>query len=270
MVQFRMKALNQMQKPDDLDLLMKVTKPRGWVGVGVVGAALAALVLWGFTGNIPSKVSGEGVVTPAIGISDIQSMVSGFVTDVHIAAGDTVAVGDPVATVETDSGTVTITAPFQGVIGLVFFNAGRVIGVGSDLYLLERTDVGDGELIVYVFVPAEDVSSIAPGMLVDITPENVPAHAFGVLKGEVSKVSAVRVNRAANIALLGDTEFADVIASKFGEAAIIAVSLITDPSTTSGYKWSTTEGPPFKIPMGVRVSAVISQGDVHPIKLVFG
>ena len=43
MVQFRMKALNQMQKPDDLDLLMKVTKPRGWVGVGVVGAALAAL-----------------------------------------------------------------------------------------------------------------------------------------------------------------------------------------------------------------------------------
>ena len=163
MVQFRMKALNQMQKPDDLDLLMKVTKPRGWVGVGVVGAALAALVLWGFTGNIPSKVSGEGVVTPAIGISDIQSMVSGFVTDVHIATGDTVAVGDPVATVETDSGKVTITAPFQGVIGLVFFNAGRVIGVGSDLYLLERTDVGDGELIVYVFVAAEDVSSIAPG-----------------------------------------------------------------------------------------------------------
>ena len=270
MVQFRMKALNQMQKPDDLDLLMKVTKPRGWVGVGVVGAALAGLVLWGFTGNIPSKVSGEGVIAPVIGISDIQSSVSGFVTDVHIASGKTVAVGDPVATVETDSGPVTITAPFPGVVGLVFFGAGRVIGVGSDLYLLERTDVGNGEVIAYLFVEAEEVASIAPGMLVDLTLESVSAHAFGVLKGEVSKVDAVPVNRASNIALLGDSEFADVIESKFGEPALIAVSLISDPSTASGYKWSTTEGPPFKLPMAARVSAVISQGDVHPIKLVFG
>jgi multidrug efflux pump subunit AcrA (membrane-fusion protein) len=103
MVQFRMKALNQMQKPDDLDLLMKVTKPRGWIGVGAVGVAIAMLVVWGFVGNIPSTVSGVGLISTKSGINAIQSVDVGFVTDVLIDSGSAVKAGDPVLTIKNDS-----------------------------------------------------------------------------------------------------------------------------------------------------------------------
>lgn len=270
MVQFRMKALNQMQKPDDLDLLMKVTKPRGWIGVGAVGVAIAMLVVWGFVGNIPSTVSGVGLIASKSGISAIQSVDVGFVTDVLIDSGNAVKAGDPVLTIKNDSGIVTVTAPFTGEIGLVFVSIGNVIEVGTTLYLLERTDTANSELLAFIYVDEEDGGAIAPGMSVDLVVENIPSQAFGVLRGKVLKVNAEPVNRAATTRLVGDTAFAEQIAEKFGESILIAVSLIPDDSTASGFEWSTSDGPPFKIPFAARVSATISQGDVHPIKLVFG
>jgi multidrug efflux pump subunit AcrA (membrane-fusion protein) len=265
-----MKALNQRQKPDDLDLLMKVTKPRGWIGVGAVGVAIAMLVVWGFLGNIPSTVSGVGLIAPKSGINAVQSVDVGFVTDVLIDSGSNVTAGDPVLTMKNESGINTVRAPFTGDIGLVFVSVGNVIEVGTVLYLLERTDSGNSDFFAYVYVDGKNAASIAPGMSVDLAVEGIPAQAFGVLRGKVSKVDAEPVSRAAITRLSGDTDFAEQVAAIFGEPILIAVSLIPDDSTASGFEWSNSDGPPFKIPFAARVSATISQGDVHPIKLVFG
>ena len=270
MVQFRMKALNQMQKPDDLDLLMKVTKRRGWIALTTLGVALAALIVWGFAGNIPAQVAGEGLMTSSNGISRIESQVEGFVTQVNIDEGQVIAAGDTVGSFESHDGNTTeIKAPFPGQVTAVLFDAGNIIEVGSTLYRLERSDLDDGGTVAFVFVPSTDVASIAPGMEVDLSLDAVPAAAFGVLRGTVDKVDSFPLDRAAIVTLLGDPDYADELLED-GEPVLITVRPTPDTSTASGFKWSTSEGPPFRIPSASRFTALITEGDQRPIDLVFG
>lgn len=270
MVQFRMKALNQMQKPDDLDLLMKVTQRRGWIGVSALGAALAALVIWGFVGSLPSQISGQGVMLPsADGISEIQSQVTGFVTGVDISPGQTLQIGDAIGSVESDGESVKITAPFAGEVTSVLIDAGNVIDIGETLYLLEPAGVSGASPVAFVFVASEDVAGVAPGMTVDLTFDAVPAAAFGVLRGKVSDVDAFPLDRAAIVQLLSDGDYADSLLAD-GEPVLVTVTPNVDASTPSGYEWSTVTGPPFELPAAARFTALIDQGATRPVDLVFG
>lgn len=269
MVQFRMKALNQMQKPDDLDLLMKVTKRRGWIGVGVLGVALTALIIWSFAGSIPSQVPGTGVISGETGISEIQTYETGFVTEVSITAGQKLVPGDSVAKIETERGTVEVKAEFPGTVTAVLIDGGNVIRPADTMYRLERSDTGDGEPLAFVFIEATEVAGIAPGMGVDLAFDAVPSSAFGVMRGTVKSVDAYPLDRAAIVGLLGDPDYADELVAD-GEPVLVRVSLEKDPSTSSGYKWSSSSGPPFAIPPGARLTALIDQGATRPIDLVFG
>jgi multidrug efflux pump subunit AcrA (membrane-fusion protein) len=269
MVQFRMKALNQMQKPDDLDLLMKVTQRRGWIALSVVGVALGALIVWGFAGSLPSRLAGEGVVASVDGISEIQSQVAGFVTQVDISPGQTLAVGDEIASVDSDGGSTTITAPFAGEVTSVLIDAGNVIDIGETLYRLEPAGTSGASVVAFVFVPSADVAGVAPGMSVDLTFDAVPAAAFGVLRGTVSDVDAFPLDRAAIVALLADGDYADSLLAD-GEPVLVTVTPNVDTSTPSGYEWSSVTGPPFKLPAVARFTALIDQGATRPVDLVFG
>lgn len=269
MVQFRVKALNQMQKPDDLDLLMKVTKRQGWVGLAVLGIALAGLTVWGFTGSVPVQIAGKGMIAAADGVDEIQSQVSGFITEVSIEAGQFVEVGDTIARLESGGELVDITARFAGEVTAVLISVGKVIDIGDTLYLTVRSEAGDGSQAAFVFVPADKVASVAPGMSVDLKLDAVPPAAFGVLRGKVTSVNSSPLDRAAIISLLSNAEFADSLLDD-GEPVLVTVSLNTDPSTPSGYEWSTKTGPPFAIPAAARFTALITQGDTRPIDLVFG
>jgi HlyD family secretion protein len=49
----------------------------------------------------------------------------------------------------------------------------------------------------------------------------------------------------------------------------VDVKLRSDPSTPSGFKWSSSNGPPFSISHGTPVTATFVLGRQHPINLVF-
>ena len=60
---FRQEAMDKTLSPDELDRLMRVTGPKGWLALIALLALVAAAVVWGVLGTIPVAVhADEGVL----------------------------------------------------------------------------------------------------------------------------------------------------------------------------------------------------------------
>lgn len=99
---FRKVALERISSPEQLDQLIVITSPAGWLALLAVGALLAAAIFWGFYGTIPAKVQGQGILLQKGGLVGIQAQNSGTVTVINVEVGDVVEKGDIVARIRRD------------------------------------------------------------------------------------------------------------------------------------------------------------------------
>ena len=60
---FNQKALEKLRSPDDLDKMVKVTRPSVWVVLGALVAFLVGILAWEVFGSLSVNVSCMGVVT---------------------------------------------------------------------------------------------------------------------------------------------------------------------------------------------------------------
>jgi HlyD family secretion protein len=97
---FRKVSLDRLASPEQLDQLMQVTDPRGWVALAALGAVLFTAVMWGVFGTIPEKVGGTGILVKSGGIYEVIPTAGGRVVDVAVAVGEEVSEGQVVARVE--------------------------------------------------------------------------------------------------------------------------------------------------------------------------
>lgn len=94
---FRKVALARLSSPEQLDLVMEVTAPQGWIALSGVGVLLMVLVVWGFAGSIPEKVDAAGILLKRGGIFDIAAPSQGQIAEIRVKEGDVVKRGDVVA-----------------------------------------------------------------------------------------------------------------------------------------------------------------------------
>lgn len=97
---FRSVALERLSSPEQLDQLMQVTTPRGWLLLVGVGALLATALVWGVLGSVPERIAGQGILTRSGGVLEVQAPGSGRVIDVAVRVGDDVRQGQTVARIE--------------------------------------------------------------------------------------------------------------------------------------------------------------------------
>ena len=96
---FRKVALDRLSSPEQLDKLLQVTRPRGWIALVALGFLVGSAVLWGFEGSIPSRVAGQGILLKSGGVLEITAGAEGRITDLAIGVGDVVREGQVVARV---------------------------------------------------------------------------------------------------------------------------------------------------------------------------
>ncbi len=96
---FRKAALEKLSSPEQLDSLMQVTSPAGWLALITSGVLLLLVVLWGIFGTIPNKVSGQGILIRGGAVLDIEAGTSGRITSIDVKPGDLVRPGQTVATI---------------------------------------------------------------------------------------------------------------------------------------------------------------------------
>ncbi|MBW2557692.1 MAG: NHLP bacteriocin system secretion protein [Deltaproteobacteria bacterium] len=97
---FRKVALERLSSPEQLDQLMKITTPKGWVALIALIGLLICAVFWGFLGIIPDRVTGQGILMKSGGVYAIVPDTSGRVQYRYFSVHDTVRCGQVVARLE--------------------------------------------------------------------------------------------------------------------------------------------------------------------------
>lgn len=98
---FRKAALDRLSSPEELDRLVTLTGPRGWVALAAIGALLGLAVAWGIVGSLPTRVTGPGILVSAGGrVFDAVAPASGLLVAPALRSGDTVRAGQLVARID--------------------------------------------------------------------------------------------------------------------------------------------------------------------------
>ena len=96
---FRKVALERLSSPEQLDQLLQVTNPRGWLALGALGALLLASLTWAIFGSIPTEAGGEGILLRQGGVTNLVAAEQGQMEEVLVSVGDVIAKGQVVARV---------------------------------------------------------------------------------------------------------------------------------------------------------------------------
>jgi HlyD family secretion protein len=96
---FTKAALERLSSPEQLDMLMRVTSPIGWLALDTVGVCILIGIVWGIFGSIPNKVDGKGILIRGGTVLEVEAGATGRVTKLYVDVGDVVTQGQPVAAI---------------------------------------------------------------------------------------------------------------------------------------------------------------------------
>ncbi len=97
---FRESALERLSSPEQLDQLLQVMSPRGWISLIAVWALLAAIIAWSILASVPSTVEGRGIIVAGGGLMVVVSPGNGRLTEILPSVGDRTTEGQIVATID--------------------------------------------------------------------------------------------------------------------------------------------------------------------------
>lgn len=264
---FRQQALNKLSAPSDqLDALLRVTSPRGWLALIALAAVVTATVVYGLFGAVPTTVSGQGLFLPPGGLISIDAPIAGTVTQMTGRAGAEVRAGDEIGTVSAAAGKpVVVRATFAGVITELLTDTGNFVSPGQSMAIMEPEGGSTGAV---VFVTAGEGKAIAPGMRVRLSPSTAPSEQYGQIEGVVSSVSEFPVSPRRLQFVLQNADLVQSIL-KLGSVLEVTIDATPDPGTQSGLQWTSGEGAPFRVGNGTLTSASVILAEQSPAGKLF-
>ncbi|MEU8922616.1 HlyD family efflux transporter periplasmic adaptor subunit [Kitasatospora sp. NPDC048545] len=263
-MQFREQALAKLESTTDLGTAATLAKPRSLVALLMVTVLVAFGSLWAFTGAIPRQVTVPGILTYGQGSYTLDSPVSGQITGVFAQQGTTFPAQAPLFTVQVDSTQQTVRAFSGGRTTAILAQVGQVVTAGTNLAVVERVSGPSDPLIAVLYAPTSSAGLITQGSTVDLDLRSAPAQEYGVLRGVVQSVSQFSQTQKQIASFLGDAQLAGQFSGQ-GQPMQVVVRLLTEPGTTSGFRWSTRTGPPYLIDSRTLVSASVHLPSVRPI-----
>jgi len=268
---FRQVALERLSSPEQLDQLMQITQPRGWLALLALIGLIATVVAWSFNDTIPTQVLGRGILIRGGQLVTAAAPNAGRVTEVMAHAGDTVAQGQVLARIEpaegsptTDNAQRAIVSPVAGRIIDIAATQGGVVEAGAAAASVE--DMGK-PLEAVIFMPAASGANVRAGMEVQVSPISLSREEYGFIRGKVRSVASFPSTFQSMMRVLANEQLVREFLAA-GTPIEVRIDLTPDPSTPSGYRWSSSSGPPFAIDSGALCQATITLDEQKPINLV--
>src|SRR5262245_4394077 len=94
---FRESVLRRQASPENLDRLLTVTTPLGWLALAGIILILGLVVAWSILGRLPTIVGGKGILLTGGNVWAIISPASGNLGQILVQVGDRVEPGQIVA-----------------------------------------------------------------------------------------------------------------------------------------------------------------------------
>lgn len=267
---FRQSALEKLSSPEQLDTLMKVTTPIGWVALVAVGVILAVMIVWSFVGRLPVRILSEGILLAPGGVQNLFAPATGQVDDIYVEAGDEIRAGQVVARIRVPGqpeGEKVISS-YTGQVIEIQAGAESLVELGDAILSVEVHDeIGANDLQVILYLAPADGKQIVPGMNVQISPSTVKAEEYGYLTGRVVRVGEFPATQQGMLRVLNNPDLVTLL-SAGGAPIEVRVDLVIDPATTSGYRWTSPAGPPVELDSGTLVQAWIATREIAPISFL--
>jgi len=99
---FRQKLLDRLDSPDDIEQLMQVVNPSGWMLLLSLGGCIFLAGLGSIFFRIPITVQGTGVLMLPQSLIPLQSTTNGQLESLEVSEGDCIQKGDVLATVNPE------------------------------------------------------------------------------------------------------------------------------------------------------------------------
>jgi hypothetical protein len=262
-VEFRKQALSKLQSPEELDLPVRFARPQGWLVLAVTVLVMAAGTVWAITGRVSSTLRAVAILTHAQGSYILQSPVAGQVTGVLAQAGKRLPADAPLLKVHTARGDQIVRTIAAGRVTTLAVTIGAVVRTGADVATVERVDSAGAPLMAVAYVPESSAGDIPAGAAVDLTLQSVSARRYGTLRGHVRSIGQAPQTRQQITAFLGDEQLGEDL-TRQGRPVAVLIRLDAAPGDTSGYRWSSSHGPPVALDSMTGASASIRLAEQRP------
>ena len=159
-----------------------------------------------------------------------------------------------------------VVANVSGRIMEVPIRRGDYVQPGSTICVIDSGGE-DSALGALVYFSAADGKKIQPGMKIGLVPTTVKQEEYGFIQGLVTDVSEFPVSDNYLISSLQNVSLANTF-HQIGNPIEVKVSIIPDPTSYSGYKWSSSKGPNQKIGSGYICTAKVTTDKRRPVSLL--
>ncbi|WCT74173.1 NHLP bacteriocin system secretion protein [Sphingomonas naphthae] len=163
-----------------------------------------------------------------------------------------------------------IRSPYSGRITEVRYGAGEYVDIGTPITSLAQSVGGgahdEGKLHAIAFVPAEQGKEIRKGMRVDVSPSGVKANEYGFIVGTVLEVGASPASTAGMMRVLKNDQLVRQL-SEQGAPFKVVVEL-ERAATPTGFRWTSSNGPPNGVDSGMPMTAEFVTRDQRLLGLV--
>jgi HlyD family secretion protein len=167
-----------------------------------------------------------------------------------------------------------IYSPHAGRVLEILKSPGQHVTAGTPILRLEDQTDNKHAMLFYSYIPIEYGKRIHKNALARIDLSNISSGEFGSLLGKVAEVSAFPVSRDNVIATIQnegivDYFLTDPATNKPRTLLQVIIEPELDPTTPSGYKWTTARGPDRQISTGTVGVVNIVVDRVKPIYYFF-
>ena len=165
---------------------------------------------------------------------------------------------------ETLIETWRIRTPVSGRVTEIKAQVGEVLQPGESVLGIRTGDEG---LDVLIYVTTVDGKRVEPGMPARVSPNTVRHVEYGYLIGRVESISEFPASVDSMAAVLQNQELAETFASR-GTPYAGRIALLPDPTTASGFAWTSARGAEVQITAGTVARVEIEVERQAPITLV--
>lgn len=155
-----------------------------------------------------------------------------------------------------------VLAESDGTVSDIKVSTGSAVGQGNEYITIRQDNEGNG--IIQCYVPIQTGKIITEGMEVIVYPTSVNRQEYGHMEAVVISVDGYTATEQEMMALLGDKNLVSAFAQK-GPVMGVTCQLKEDPSTASGYYWSSKKGRSLELANATIVAADIVTEKEHPI-----
>ena len=242
---FRKSALEKISSPDQLDKVLKVTSPMSWLALLGITLILVFVVVWSFTGSLPSTITATGVIVRSnTSTNTVLSTQRGTVQKLSAGVGTELNKNNNQVMVQsTATGDETITTDLLGTVTEVLVRPGETIENRAEILRVNTRMSSNQKETVVCYVSVSDMDKIKRGMEVTVSLDSADSNAYGHMSGRVINIDTWAASQKAIAAVVGnDNAMVNALMGEGKGVCAVACELNVDPRSLSGYAWSNEKG----------------------------